>query len=203
MVRIHPTPWIDLGNVPSGRSQTQERTCYTNHQDRQIRGDGAFVVDGPEGVARLPSEGGGRAGAENAPEGDGWGARSVPQEQEGVPPAPDVTPDSVFVVLRPRRASVRRLVVVGEERGHQSGTEFSEIESTAGSFAFPRPFLPSYRFSFPPVHVPGPSPRGFIDLNFVFSREMESGGYLWVVLIWSSVLRLPENWYNAVSGIKE
>lgn len=79
----------------------------------------------------------------------------MPQEQEGVPPAPDVTPDSVFVVLRLRRASVRRLVVVGEERGHQSGTEFSEIESTAGSFAFPRPFLPSYRFSFPPVHIPG------------------------------------------------
>lgn len=124
----------------------------------------------------------------------------MPQEQEGVPPAPDVTPDSVFVVLWPRRASVRRLVVVGEERGHQSGTEFSEIESTAGSFALPWPFLPSYLFSFPPVHIPGPSPRGFIDLNFVFSREMESGGYLWVVLIWSSVLRLPENWYNAVSG---
>lgn len=118
------------------------------------------MVDGPEGVARLPSEGGGRAGAENAPEGDGWGARSVPQEQEGDPPAPDVTPDSVFVVLRLRRASVRWLVVVGEERGHQSGTEFSEIESTpvlllSRGLSFPVtafPFLQSISLG-PPLGV--------------------------------------------------
>lgn len=72
-------------------------------------------------------------------------------------------------------------VVLKEDRGHQSGTEISEIKFMfvclikhlhcvlLTSF----PFLHSLGCQCPCVF-----PRCFIDLNFFFSREIELGGYL-------------------------